>query len=91
MARSAQTDGQGHYTLPNMPPGTYSVSASANGFVAFSKPDVSVPAGTASPLDIALQIATETQQVQVSEYGDGHTFYRRIEQCKRAGFERSRP
>ncbi len=67
VARSAKTDGQGHYTLPNMPPGTYSVSASASGFVAFSKPDVSVPAGTASPLDIALQIATETQQVQVNE------------------------
>jgi len=67
VARSAKTDGQGHYTLPNMPAGTYSVSASASGFVAFSKPDVSVPAGAASPLDIALQIATETQQVQVNE------------------------
>jgi hypothetical protein len=61
--RTAKSDGQGHYTLPNVPPGKYSIRADAPGFVTYTRPDVDVPAGQASALDIALQIATEAQQI----------------------------
>lgn len=67
MARSVKTDNQGHYTFANVPPGKYNVRADANGFVPFIQQDVDVPATQAVSLDIALQIATETQQVSVSE------------------------
>jgi len=58
ITRTATSDGQGRYTLPNMPAGKYSIRADANGFVTFAKPEVDVPAGQANGFDIALQIAT---------------------------------
>src|ERR1035438_1234214 len=67
VTRTATSDGQGRYTLPNMPPGKYSVRADASGFVTFARPDVDVPAGQANGLDIALQIAAESQQVSVND------------------------
>jgi hypothetical protein len=65
--RTATSDGQGHYALPNMPPGKYNIRADASGFITYTKSDVDVPAGQANGLDIALQIATEAQQVSVTE------------------------
>jgi Carboxypeptidase regulatory-like domain/TonB dependent receptor len=64
--RTAKTDGQGRYALPNIPPGKYSVRTDAPGFVPFIQ-DVDVPATQATSLDIALQIAAETQQVSVTD------------------------
>src|ERR1700728_1286717 len=45
VTRTVNSDGQGRYTLPNMPPGQYTVRADAKGFVTFVKADVDVPAG----------------------------------------------
>ncbi|HWF07758.1 MAG TPA: carboxypeptidase regulatory-like domain-containing protein [Bryobacteraceae bacterium] len=67
VTRTATSDGQGRYTLPNLPPGKYSIRADAPGFVTYAKPDYDVPAGQANGLDIALQIAQEAQQVSVQE------------------------
>jgi hypothetical protein len=67
VTRTVNSDGQGRYALPNMPPGKYNIRADAKGFVTFLKSDVDVPAGQASGLDIALQIATESQQVSVND------------------------
>jgi hypothetical protein len=67
VTRSATSDGQGHYALPNMPPGKYDIRADANGFVTYLKSAVDVPAGQGNGFDIALQIAAETQQVSVQE------------------------
>ncbi len=67
VTRTVNSDGQGRYTLPNMPPGKYNVRADANGFVTFTKPDFDVPAGQASSLDIALQIEAEAAQVSVQD------------------------
>lgn len=66
-SRTATTDGQGHFTIPNMPAGTYSVRADANGFVTFTNPSYQVSPGQESPLNISLQIASETQQVSVND------------------------
>jgi hypothetical protein len=67
VTRTATSDGQGRYTLPNMPPGKYDVRADASGFVTYLKNGIDVPAGQGNGLDIALQIAAETQQVSVQE------------------------
>jgi hypothetical protein len=67
VTRTVNSDGQGRYALPNMPPGKYNIRADARGFVTFLKSDVDVPPGQASGLDIALQIATESQQVSVND------------------------
>ncbi len=70
VTRSAKSDGQGKYTL-TVPPGTYAVRADAKGFVTFSQPTVTVGAGQPTTLDISLQIATEAQQVSVSDQAAG--------------------
>ncbi len=67
ITRSATSDGAGHFTLPNMPAGKYAIRADAAGFVTYAKPDYDVPAGQANSLDIALQIAAESQQVSVND------------------------
>jgi hypothetical protein len=70
IARSAKSDGLGKYTLA-VPPGTYAVRADAKGFVTFSSAAVTVTAGQPAVVDIALQIATEAQQVSVSDTAAG--------------------
>ena len=67
VSRSAKSDGQGRYALPNLPVGSYAVRADAAGFVTFSQESVAVSSGQVNGFDIALQIATETAQVQVSD------------------------
>lgn len=67
VTRSVKTDNQGRYTIANVPPGKYNVRADANGFVTFNKSDLDVPATQSVNLDIALQIATEAQQVSVND------------------------
>src|SRR5580658_4818093 len=66
VTRSVKSDGQGKYTIANVPPGKYSVRADAAGFVPYITPSLDVPAAQATPLDIALQIATEAQTVSVN-------------------------
>ncbi len=67
VTRSVKTDNQGRYSVPNVPPGKYNVRADASGFVPYISNDVDVPATQAVNLDIALQIATEAQQVSVND------------------------
>src|SRR3984885_12063394 len=67
VTRSVRTDNQGRYTVLNVPPGTYNLRVEAKGFVPFVKADLDVPAAQATGLDVALQIATEAQQVQVND------------------------
>jgi hypothetical protein len=65
VTRTGTSDGQGRYTLPNLPPGKYNIRADAKGFVTYLKSDLDVPAGQGSALDIALQIEAESAQVSV--------------------------
>src|SRR5215813_3315383 len=59
VTRNATSNGQGQYTIPNLPPGKYNIRADAPGFVTFLNQNYDVPAGQANNLDIALQIAQE--------------------------------
>jgi Carboxypeptidase regulatory-like domain/TonB dependent receptor len=67
VSRSVKTDGQGKYTIANVPPGKYDVRADAAGFVPYITPGLDVPATQAVSLDIALQIQAETQTVSVND------------------------
>src|SRR5579871_4286817 len=70
VARSAKSDGQGKFTIA-LPPGKYSVRADAKGFVTFLQQELTVGSGQATSLDIALQIASEAQEVSVSDQAAG--------------------
>ncbi len=61
----ATSDSGGSYILPGLPPGTYSVTASAAGFAPYSSSAVMVSVGSSLRLNIAIPIQVEQQQVQV--------------------------
>ena len=61
----ATSDGLGKYSIPGLAPGTYSVTATANGFAAFATPGIQVTAGQLKTVNAKLQIEVQQQQVQV--------------------------
>ncbi len=70
VTRSVKSDGQGKYQLI-VPAGKYFVRADAKGFVTFTQQELNVSAGQVSPLDISLQIASQAQEVSVSDQAAG--------------------
>ena len=63
-AGKATSNGLGQYSIRGLAPGTYSVTATANGFAAFSVPGVVVTAGQSKTVNAAMQIEVQ-EQVQV--------------------------
>jgi Carboxypeptidase regulatory-like domain len=64
VAGKATSNGVGQYAIRGLAPGTYSITATANGFAAFSKAGVVVAAGQTPTVNAALQIEVQ-EQVQV--------------------------
>jgi Carboxypeptidase regulatory-like domain len=64
-ARAALTDADGQYSIPHLPPGTYTVTAQAPGFTLLSREGVRVLAGKSAAEDFNLQLLTVHQQVEV--------------------------
>jgi len=62
---SATSGADGTYQFKALDPGQYTISASAQGFAAFSKSSVTVAAGKPQTLDIPLQIEVVQEKVQV--------------------------
>jgi TonB-dependent receptor len=58
------SDGQGQFTLPGVPPGTYTVIVTYIGLAQFSRP-VSVVAGEVTPVDASLSIQRVSEEVVV--------------------------
>ena len=65
-AKAGVVHADGTYEINGLAPGTYTVNARAKGFQNFQKPAVQVAAGKTLKVDIALQIAQETEHVQVT-------------------------
>lgn len=63
---TTDTDDAGHYEFKNLKPGTYLVSITQQGFKAVTK-QVKLAAGQAAVQDIALEIETVEEQVEVKE------------------------
>lgn len=64
-AKAAVVNKDGTYEIKGLAPGTYSVSALAEGFAPFAQ-NVTVAAGQSESLNIKLQIAQQVQQVNVT-------------------------
>ncbi|MSO21366.1 MAG: hypothetical protein EXQ56_13090 [Acidobacteria bacterium] len=64
--RTAATDNQGRYIIPNLRPGDYDVQASLTGFQTSTRKAVHVEIGGESRVDVEMQIGEVQQQVEVT-------------------------
>jgi hypothetical protein len=65
--REALTDSRGEYLIQAIPPGNYRLLVRAKGFSEESRTDILLSSGQASTLNVVLNVAGSTQQVQVLE------------------------
>ncbi len=68
---SATTSKAGNFEIANLPPGTYTVTANAQGFAVYIQDGVDVAAGKVVPFNIALDINVKQEKVNVE--GEGPT------------------
>jgi Carboxypeptidase regulatory-like domain len=68
---TAQTGADGAYVFPQLVPGSYTITVTAQGLALAQPQVVTVSAGHATLQNLALSIAIEQQQVTVSEQGAG--------------------
>jgi hypothetical protein len=63
---TASTD-TGAYSVPRLPPGSYSVTVTAAGFKKLTRAGVAVDAGQTLPLDLTLQVGSASESVTISD------------------------
>jgi Carboxypeptidase regulatory-like domain len=68
---TTQTGADGTYVFPQLAPGSYTITVTAQGLALAQPQVVTVSAGHATLQNLALSIAIEQQQVTVSEQGAG--------------------
>lgn len=64
--RSATTNEEGNYVFAALPPGRYTVRASAPGFASYEQADVGAAAGRTAPLNITMTVSIEQESVTVT-------------------------
>jgi hypothetical protein len=64
--RIVSTDGAGFYSMPNMLPGSYDITASATGFSTKVETGITLEVGALQVLDLSLQVGEVTAKVQVT-------------------------
>ena len=64
---STTSNREGFYELKGIAPGSYNVNATAKGFAVFGRESVTVVAGQAQRLDIALEIEVQQENVTVED------------------------
>src|SRR5579863_3531099 len=65
-AATAETDDAGHYEFKDVKPGSYTLSVAQSGFAPFTK-SLEVKAGESATVDIALELQSVSEKVEVSE------------------------
>jgi hypothetical protein len=64
--RTAVTDGQGRYTLPELRPGVYTVTFALQGFAIVRREGIEVQASTNVPINVELQVGAVAETITVS-------------------------
>jgi hypothetical protein len=70
LARTATSDGQGGYSVRQLPPGSYNVTAEAPGFAKTEETNVSITVGGLVELPMALAVASGKEVVEVSSQAE---------------------
>ena len=63
--KTTTTDAEGNYAFPSLPPGRYTLTATAPGFATYENLEVEVTAGRTVPLNITLSVAIEQTEVTI--------------------------
>src|ERR1700688_4897741 len=66
LTQATSTTDAGIYSLPNLPPGRYSVTVEAPNLKKYSREGVTVSTGTAVALDIPMQLGAVSESITVS-------------------------
>jgi len=66
IARSIITESSGNYSFPDVPPGTYKVTAEKQGFSTAVASDVALAVNTTVRVNLTLQVGRTTQTVEVT-------------------------
>src|SRR6267143_2012631 len=66
LEKTATTNDEGGFNIILLPPGTYTVRASAGGFASSEIKDLTVNVGSKTPLDIKLSVGSASGTVTVS-------------------------
>jgi len=64
--RTTTTDENGHYIVPQLPPGIYDISIKKQGFAAEDRADVQLQVNQSATLDFKLTVSSSTQTVKVT-------------------------
>ena len=64
--RVALTDGEGRYNIVNLPPGTYNVTFTLQGFSILRREGIVLTAGFTAPVNADLQVSTLAETITVS-------------------------
>jgi hypothetical protein len=64
--KALDTDASGYYRFANLPPGTYSIEASAKGFKTVKRGGVNIEVGRLPTVDILLEIGAAAEVVEVT-------------------------
>src|SRR5712692_2877036 len=64
--KDTKTDGSGYYRFANLPPGTYTITASAKGFSVTRREGVVLEVGHLPSVDLALKVGGHETIVEVS-------------------------
>jgi len=69
VARNTVTDTEGRYSLPNIPPGPYSLTVSATSFKGYSQTGLVLEVGSSITINPSLSVGTSTETVEVAASG----------------------
>ena len=64
--RTIKTDAGGHYSLPSLPTGPYSLEVKASGFKTYTQKDIVLQVGTNIQINAALQVGAVSENVEVT-------------------------
>jgi hypothetical protein len=65
-SRSTKTNSQGAYEFAEIPPATYELTITANGFATFEQTNLALAVATPATLNVSLKVAGTTTQVEVT-------------------------
>src|SRR5450756_1963077 len=66
VAVSVQTTDSGAYTVPNLNPGSYSITIKSQGFQSVSLPNLAVSAGDRRRTDVALVVGRANETIEIT-------------------------